>query len=134
MLKKYHSKLKTLRVQCRTFELLMKLGELGMLKRKAKLRDLKIVIIKNYFLLGKYLNDEANEEDVSIPKIEIVEYESFYSNNKNNKSFLSAIVQQDENLGWGYNLNCKFNQSKKIRKLIFLFLWLTFNSSQVCSK
>ena len=112
----------------------MKLGELGMLKRKAKLRDLKIVIIKNYFLLGKYLNDEANEEDVSIPKIEIVEYESFYSNNKNNKSFLSAIVQQDENLGWGYNLNCKFNQSKKIRKLIFLFLWLTFNSSQVCSK
>ena len=45
-----------------------------------------------FLLLGKYNDDEANVEDVSIiPKIEIVKYSIDSSINKN-KSVLSAAV------------------------------------------
>ena len=53
----------------------------------------------SYFLivlLGKYNDNEANVEDVSIiPKIEIVEYSIDSSINKN-KSVLSAAVFKEE--------------------------------------
>ena len=43
-------------------------------------------------LLGKYLDHDANEEDIIIPKIEIINYDSFSSANRNYNSILNAVA------------------------------------------
>ena len=51
--------------------------------------------MQSHYSSGKYLNNEVRQEDIVIPKIDIADQNSCYDVNKSNKSFLSAVVNQD---------------------------------------
>lgn len=108
---KHHSKLKVSTMKCRIFEMQPKSQKLRILKSKAKSNDQKIVILKYYFIV-KYSNDEVNEEDIQIPKIGIIQYNSFYSNHKDSKSPLSLVQPNEENAGLGCNINLNSQKRK----------------------